>query len=943
MPNPMFKTPKIEVALADSRKREYSIAAGSEGFFFYDRLASLAQAGKLYTSAFPANTMTQFGAQAIPHLIPINRQHLKGILPTPYYRQPVPAIRGDDTPTRRWGVTTSTGAPDWPTPAGTIHNDFWNYYTFSPTGATYDDFTAYWDFTLRPDGLLYDMTQKVAYEGDSSVPQNWIRSEVGFSGPELADGHMGQAPNPFFTVGFRRQACSPYMQSVAAAAYILGNELPGTTISWGGLHIDTTLHTISYPYGKWMLWCPVVGKPQLYEWVGADWVWAFDPNPAGHFVPRAWTEGDLEEYKAEKAADEGYTYHIGTMGHAICVSQSGYLNDQNFAYYLVEGADEPVCPSGQVLVSNFPGQFTCWLDLNVFPVATARSWPKYAPSLDVATVQGRVLGQPFSWAARASEDEAPVIVDTLPDTEGMSVSLVGPVATDDDGLTDHMRYDLRISEGVYPTGAAIYDDVLTQTPPFVEAVQIWQEPVLTDNGAPAFTVPARPVADIGIDGEAEGNQRVGFTVSNLGPIGAPGDWVDPATAPLADWNVGRAVKLNHVGWIYEDLDGGADTDVTATWAEMWIAAVEAGFLEGRISLIDALGWLALAQWEGESDLCFRSWSVYDALRFGLEMNGFGARQYDLEDILDIPESDQLVHGRGKSWLEVMRSLAGGDSRSDQGDPWGGYGGVLYYDLSDGKVKTACRYCRTKRTEAVVGTDGNGNDVLEWMTHSDNGWDSSGCLAADALRITGGVDLVAYLTPDVTWNGFNDPLEAAPFWPYSVQPAWDFRCEVAALDRQDYANSITVVGTSARRDKKYSLRGRWWRDARIAAEWSDDRQILGHWRNADALDYTEPPGDDFVGFTVSRVENDDALMTQQDVNQRVAQLAARSGVRAKKIRFVTPMAVAVKVGMVAQVQGAAWAGCDGLKFRLVGVRHDPSRGTTQFEGREMVGPWSVPES
>jgi hypothetical protein len=26
-----------------------------------------------------------------------------------------------------------------------------------------------------------------------------------------------------------------------------------------------------------------------------------------------------------------------------------------------------------------------------------------------------------------------------------------------------------------------------------------------------------------------------------------------------------------------------------------------------------------------------------------------------------------------------------------------------------------------------------------------------------------------------------------------------------------------------------------------------------------------------------------------------------------------------------------------------VRHDPSRGTTQFEGREMTGPWSVPES
>jgi hypothetical protein len=204
-------------------------------------------------------------------------------------------------------------------------------------------------------------------------------------------------------------------------------------------------------------------------------------------------------------------------------------------------------------------------------------------------------------------------------------------------------------------------------------------------------------------------------------------------------------------------------------------------------------------------------------------------------------------------------------------------------------------------------------------------------------------LVVYLTPDETWNGFNDPLEPAPFWPYSVQPGWDFECEVAALDRQDYANSFTVAGTTRRRDFLYALRGRWMRDGRVVPEWSDDTKIIGHWRNATALDYTEPPGDDFVGFTVSRVENDDALQTQQDVNQRVAQLAARSGVRAKKIRFVTALAVAVKVGMVAEVHGAAWAGCDGLKFRLVGVRHDPGRGITNFEAREMVGPWSVPES
>ncbi|HUX76025.1 MAG TPA: hypothetical protein VMY40_05220, partial [Anaerolineae bacterium] len=606
MPNLMFKTPKITVELAESRQREYHIGAGSEGLWVYDDLASLAQAGKLTPSVFPANTLLQFGSQEVSQIIAIDRQHLKGILPRPIYRQPLPAIRGDGTPTRRWGVETSTGAPDWPTAAGTVHNDFLDYYAFTPTD------TDNWDFTLRQDGLLYDMTQKVAYENDGTNIDDWVRSEVGFNGPEIAEvgGTWGQAPNPFFTVGFRRQALSELFIGALedARAADAATPLCGTTIGWGGMHViiegsgESAEGYYTCPYGKWMLYCPLVGKPVLYEWVGSDWPWG--PDDTSHFVPRPWTEGDLSDIKAEDAAEKGYTYHIGTMGHAICVSEGGFDGQGQFAYYLVDDRDEPVVPSGAILVSNFPGQFTCWLDLNVFPVASCKTWPKYAPSLYTGSVQSRVLGEPFSWAVRDSTVAEPEIHDELPDVVGLAAEVIGPYGMEalyGSAWRGHMQYELRMSPGIYPDLGDPDTDVITQTAPFVEAVQVWQNPALSTFGPPTFAATDRVPVDLSIDGELEGNQHLELAVSNLQPGYTPPVGEEPAGgwSPTRDWTIGRAVKVTHAGWIYQDLDGGEDEDAGAVMGKWWIAQPRLTLREAQFDVIDLLGWLNLAKWEGE--------------------------------------------------------------------------------------------------------------------------------------------------------------------------------------------------------------------------------------------------------------------------------------------------------------------------------------------------------
>jgi len=887
----MFKCPVVTVGVADSRQRRYDIASGSEGFYLYDELASLAKEGKLSSSFFPGNSLLQFGSQPTPHLIPIDRRNLQGVLLRPILRQPIPWTRATGHgPARRWGVVTSPGGAGWEEePVGTEVNDFWDYLLFHPNVAPN------WDFVMAEDGLLYEMTQKVSYTGTGENLSDWLISQAGFDGTkDDKERWQGLSPNPFFTAGFRRQAIPPeFLTALAAAPGAV--EYASTQIVWG-------MNPEVFPDGKWMLHCPIVGRPTLYERILTAHPWSSENNP--YWQPRQWTEGDLSEIKAEKAKD-GYTYHIGTMGHAICVSEGGFGDNNSFAYYLVENASEPVVPYGSMVIRNWPGQCTFWLDFSVFPVGWLERWPFLVPSFRSADVASVILGEPFSAALQNATDWAPEIVATLPGVEGMGVNMLPLGLFEDMAIAELLRYKLQFTQGTYPVGADPTAEVVTQTTPFAEAVQLYQNPQLTDNGAPAFTETARGIIDLTTEAELEemSAARQTLEIVNAEESFLPDDMLpEPAGgfSPTAEFRVGRQIQLTQVGWRVKDLTTDLESNEVQNLGHYYILEPRRDKRKARFDVTDLLGMVALNKWNGETDLNFRGWNIFDALAFGLELQGLGPEQYALEDTgMAVPDDEDQNYKRGTSWLKIFQGLL------DRG-------GAIWYDPLTSKITTGCRFCRTARTSVDV------------LTHADAGWQSSGCLAADLVRVPGpllaGVDFLAVLTP--TGDGS----------PYPMYPVQGFEAEEVALDDREFANEITVVGSrpNAARERKDRHGNRL-----VSPE------IVGIWRNPASLSWeyivaNPTEADDYIGFPISVYEKDDSLTTEQEVYRRVAELAAAMSPRPKKVRFDVPLLVTIRPGMVTKMQGGAFGECDGLKFRITGVRHNPGTGRTELAGRQMLG-------
>lgn len=868
----MFKAPIVRVGLADSRQRRYDVASGDEGFFVYDDMARLAKEGKLVSSYFPANTLQQFGAQNTTHVIPIDRRDLKGLLLRPLLRQPLPWDRGDDD-VARWEVTDE-------------RNDFWEQYIFYPND------TDNWDFTLAEDGLLYEMTQKVSYTGDGTSLSDWIVSQVGFDGrenPESGGLWQGQAPNPFFTAGFRRQAIPPEFVT-ALAAEVGAVEYAATQIVWG-------MNPEVYPDGKWMLHCPIVGRPTLYERILTAHPWSSENNP--YWEPRQWTEGDLSALEATKAAKEGYTYHIGTMGHAICVSEGGFGENDRFAYYLAEGSAEPVVPYGSVLIRNWPGQCTFWLDLNVFPLGFVQRWPVEIPVLRPADAATVILGQPFSASLQEAGDWPPDIVDALPDVEGMSVSTVELDLSET--AETLASYKLMVAAGAYPEGADPRTVVVTQTSPFVEAVQFYQNADLTDNGEPTFTETTRGIVDLRTQNDLQHMTAAKqmLEISNAEESYLPDDMLpepEGGFSPTADWRAGRQLELTHVGWRMRDTHTSVESDVTQNLGRFWLVGARRNKRRARFDVTDLLGMVALNKWNGETDLNFRGWDIDDAIAFGLELQGIGPAQYDLEDTgLTVPDDNGQNYRKGTSWLKILQGLL------DRG------GDIWYYPGED-VIQTGCRFCRTARTS---------EDVL---THADAGWTSSGCLAADVARAgAGGVDFLAVFTPSGAGGA------------YPEYPAMDLEVEDATLDDRAFANEITVVGSRPNAPRPTQRRPGW--------AWNG-REIVATWRNPASVDWAyivahPTEADEYIGFPVSVVEHDDSIQTEQEAWRRVAELAAELTPRPRLITFTVPLLNTIRAGMVTQCQGGAFGQVDGCTFRVTGVRHNPGDARTQISAREMV--------
>jgi len=189
---------------------------------------------------------------------------------------------------------------------------------------------------------------------------------------------------------------------------------------------------------------------------------------------------------------------------------------------------------------------------------------------------------------------------------------------------------------------------------------------------------------------------------------------------------------------------------------------------------------------------------------------------------------------------------------------------------------------------------------DYLTHQDNGWLSTGCLAADIVRAGGtGIDKILYA---------NDPAATE-----TLNIAQAIEVEETALREGEYANRVTVVGAD---NRGYP---RWWR-----------------WEHPSAIAPDATLDTQYVGWPISKVERDEGLESISSVYRRSVDLDGKLYGRHTVLRSVKGSWITdLFPGMVIQVYGAARQGADGKNYRVLGVKPNPRDMATTIMAREMV--------
>mgnify|MGYP001174239673 CR=1 FL=1 len=877
-----FGPAKLELGIAATRQRRYAPESGKSGWFYYDRLGDLSKRGKLICNHYPAGARPEFGGQSAPKILTLDRKYLKGIMLRPLLRQCAHVVEATQEYVPGWSATDFTES-------------------FALNGGM-------WSVDISKNGLRWEATQLVAYTGDGTSPTDWTVSEL----TTTPGCPGGISPDPFFSVYIRRsEATQEIITNLAALGKVTAAY---TAIVWGD--------------NSWMLVIPSQGAPKLYHDFRSQ-------PPDGYFYPWpqwwpvTWTEGHLAEVDAKRASEEGYEYQIGTIGGCVCVSENGFTND-DFAYYRVENTGEPVVPIGGVTIRNWPGQCTLGLDLSIFPddALAYRSLWEVGDFCEPSTAQG-VFGQPFAsvWADSVVE---PTVTSALEGVDDNSVSIA---LHESDTYPGYAYYWLGLTRGQFPNAAyiaehSISETLLTYTTPFVEAVSTYQFQTLTDRGAYSFTDTGLFRRGMTMEAALDTGQSQHFvaTVCNE-PAAVPASetaWhaVDQSTTgfvglpPTYKLEPGQVVRLRGGrtykvrNWTPPEEEGDPETpylDAVIDLGQYTIVSALRNRHEGKFDLTDVLGLTNLAKWTcGELNL--RGWDSNAAMEFLLDLSNIGAAERDLENLdtagMIADSEDRASWDRGETFNKIMSELA---------DKYGHHA-ALWYDIYTNQVKTGCRYCRTKRTNVETETEG----VFEWMTHEDNGWLSSGCLAADLVRVPDtGIDL----------RFVDDPVYATD--PQSMYICKEFTAEIASLDPDKFANEFVVVGKD-----QYS------EDGPTNRSFADE--IVGKWRNLASLTYGESTKAQYLGFPVTHFEEDSALTSRVAVNQRLIEAARWKGNWPRVAEVRMPLHIdfetveSPRPGMVFVVEGAKYAACHGVKFRVTNVTLDLGSREQIIKGREMVG-------
>ena len=920
-----YRRPYVTAHLAQGRRR-YEIREGDGGWFRYCDLFDHHEADLLWISRIPQSiydhdeeswssvrsesALRMYGNRPLDGILFTNRSAaMKGAFLRPIIKRI---------------------AETWYDADGTQPFKLDTYYLHPTSGEwTATGLTDAWDKTDADDGCFIRCHQKYTSVtvGAETYP---IASRLHW------DQTNGLCPNLWFAAGFSRAAMTEEQIAYWQNELDIGSDRMdayGTKILWGG-----TLDT----YFRWCLKIPVLGKPVLYQ--------GYAGTAAGSthqlWLERTWSGGDLSEINPSSAADEGKTYIIGVIGDNLCVSE-GDFGDDNFAFYTVADGGQPIVPSGDALIFNYPGQATLWMApiifidseteqrflkakpiclfedyvqpqvfANIYGFTLKRDlvtnewtrwttgapawWPEYfqeapyspypdqVPQWVAAEPDWPPYGQPGEWPTtppagwpdtepwppisgyeangdpifRDAADYVVTGTTYFPHIEGGGVS-GGHHAID--GWDRYMSWWVEIEQIAWDSGTATGPLVYSYSTPFVEAASLWQWSSITDNGTPAFSeegLPARLRTD-----EQLGEDRAGIyelEVENHQLITTPADDVRPGALVRL---YGGATLTDDSAVLYDlgdhsvvDIPRG--TDGKAEWV-----------------LVDPLSMLNLIEWD-LGDVDFWDWLVVDAMWFVASSLGYGADDVDFEDL------GLRCRGRGRYHYEMGTTAA--EILSDLARK-GNKNAALWYDTTTGKITTGCPYCRTQRT------------ALNWASHNDDGWNSSGCLAADIVRAgVTGIDCKFYGHPADGITSFN--------------VATEINADEGVHRSQQYANRITMLG-----ENDFGTRFMW------------------RWTNQDAIAPTAAPGDEYVGHVISKVVKLDEMRTVADgwaklLEQR-AQLRRRHlNLRSLKATF----SPALHPGEVVQVIGGINVGSDAKKFRVVAIAHDPASMASYIAGHEMVG-------
>ncbi|MCD6352468.1 MAG: hypothetical protein J7M26_10140 [Armatimonadetes bacterium] len=625
-----------------------------------------------------------------------------------------------------------------------------------------------------------------------------------------------------------------------------GEQALGSEIIWG--YDGTQGWGISWPRGT---------KPKLMYFADGQWWEA------------KWTDGS-PSLAREHGSGSIIAVTIGVLRGQIVVFD--LLSGAIGLFQRSKSAWETAIAS-DIAIRNFWGQWFVEFVPVTMVAAEVRGYVPTARTQDWTDLYRTYLG---GYGAGADGTKLPVSSDVpwLPDVHGEpawdSVMSDGDVAMAvRPDPPNRVEWRVRMlpyaHQSDWEANGSNFSMATYATPAFA-AFGIWQDAVLQDNGEPAVQqdlTSAGLVEEI----EAEQPEHRGAVQVTLRLHNRNGEAKD-----IGDF---QQVTVERVGWLRKGASGDEE-EVVQDFEKLLTLEPSLEGAHAEVPLLDLLAYLGLQKFD-QGLPRMDGWNVKDAVQWVLEAYGIGPEQYDLEDtgvVLTAGtwEKPAWQPERGRSALDFLRELV--EKGSKHGAIW----------CENGVIKTGCRYCRSKRT------------AEDWQSHCDNGWTSSGCLAADIARSGNpdGVDVELYARP-----------AGESFDPDDVGIVVALARYTARIDSQDYANYVSVQGKTA------------------------DGETLGVVRYEDDDLYQH-------GWLIPRVETDGALTTQAAVNARAQDLINELGQKAVFVRGTVLWEPALRPGRVVRLHGAERLGVNNQKFRVVSASHSIRRGRpyTTFVGRQI---------